>query len=134
MIGRVSFMLQLLAWTSLFCLCRTGDDTEDSFNRLFGSRVLHGDFAVEEVILGQKEDIDRSVARWSMNGRKSPMNFAPSTWLCKSTRSSIYNLPEHATHCERRMPTSAAPVCDVLVSHASQPPLASMRKAQRKTP
>ena len=134
MIGRVSFMLELLAWTSLFCLCRTGDDTEDSFNRLFGSRVVHGDFAVKEVVLGPKENIDRSVARWTMNRRKSPMNFAPSTWLCNSTRSRIYSLPKHATLCQRRMPTSASPVCNVFVSHAAQHPLASMRAAQRKTP
>ena len=45
-----------------------------------------------------------------------------------------HSLPEHATLCERQMPTGAAPVCDVLVPHAYQHPLATMRTAQCKTP
>jgi len=40
---------------------QTGDDTEDSLKRLFGSRMLHRDSAVQEVVLGHKEDIDRFI-------------------------------------------------------------------------
>ena len=91
----------------ILSVSKTVDHTEGFFIRLFGSRVLRGDFAVKEVILDQKEDIACSVARGSINGRKSRMIVAPSTWLCKSTRNSMYSLPEHAAFRERRMPTSA---------------------------
>ena len=38
------------------------DDTETSLQLLFGNRILHRDSAVQEVILDQKEDINRYAA------------------------------------------------------------------------
>ena len=48
--------------TSLSCLCRNQAMTQKPPYNLFGNRILHRDSAVQEVILDQKEDINRYAA------------------------------------------------------------------------